>query len=276
MLPLQDDNPTSRTPVVTYAIIAVNVLVFLWTLALWTLALSPQDSNKIASRYGLVPARVTQLFTGKPIIVREEEGLVYDPQLGEMVPQLRVAALPPAPAQTLSSMLTCMFFHAGWLHLLGNMWFLWIFGDNVEDRLGPLRYLLLYLGGGILAMLAHSLHVGNSMVPAIGASGAVAVILGAYAVTWPWARVRTLIFLVIFFTIVDLPALAVLGAWFLIQLVAGVQPTPQGAAAGVAWWAHIGGFAVGMALMPLLASPAPPITGSAGNEFPPSADPPYA
>ena len=131
------------------------------------------------------------------------------------------------------------------------MWFLWLFGDNVEDRLGPLLYLVLYLLGGVVASISHWVVDPESTLPVIGASGAVAAVLGAYAITWPWARVRTLVFLVIFVTIIDVPALFVLGAWFVRQLVAGHQSLYHAGTGGVAWWAHVGGFVAGMVLMPL-------------------------
>ncbi len=162
----------------------------------------------------------------------------------------RAIELKPEPRQIWASLLTCMFLHGGWWHLLGNMWFLWIFGDNVEDRLGPLLYLVLYLLGGVIASLSHWVVSPNSTLPVIGASGAVAAVLGAYAITWPGARVRTLVFLVIFVTIIDVPALVVLGAWFVGQLVAGHQALYHAGTGGVAWWAHVGGFVAGMVLMP--------------------------
>ena len=143
---------------------------------------------------------------------------------------------------------TCMFLHGSWMHLLGNMWFLWLFGNNVEDRLGSVTFLVLYLLGGMLGSCCHWARGPASFAPVIGASGAVATILGAYAVTWPWARVRTLVILVVFITLIELPAMVVLGGWFLLQLLEG---TEAGVAQNVAWWAHIGGFVAGVVLMPL-------------------------
>ncbi|MEM7311737.1 MAG: rhomboid family intramembrane serine protease, partial [Planctomycetota bacterium] len=153
-----------------------------------------------------------------------------------------------------------------------NMWFFWIFGNNIEDRLGHIPFLIFYLVGGLLASACHWLMATGpaAFVPVIGASGAVAVTLGAYAVTYPFARVRTFIFIVVFFTIVELPALAVLGAWFLMQMVSAAEVSNVQMGGGVAWWAHIGGFAAGAILMPLLtAGSRQPIRQIAGvDEYP--------
>lgn len=241
--PFHDDNPTVRTPVVTYVLVAVNVLVFLLTVGF-----STRDQQLLAYQHGFVPARIGQLVRAQPIAV-PVRALAVDP-LGQQVVVERRLELPPARGSILLSLLTCMFLHGGWFHLLGNMWFLWIFGNNVEDRLGRVAYLLFYLGGGLVASGSHWLVDPTSTVPVIGASGAVATILGAYAVTWPWARVRTLVFLLIFVTVMDIPALLVLGVWFLGQILAGAQQFHQ--IGGVAWWAHIGGFVTGYLLMPLL------------------------
>ena len=150
-----------------------------------------------------------------------------------------------------------MFLHAGWFHLIGNMWFLWIFGDNVEDRLGHFRFLVFYLICGALASLAHILFNLNSVIPSVGASGAVAGVLGAYLVTYPFARVLTLIPLFFLWPVVELPAILVLGFWFLVQLLNGTAPVAVASetAGGVAWWAHIGGFLAGIVLLLILAKP---------------------
>lgn len=234
LLPFHDDNPTRRTPWGTCTIIAINVLAFVWTLQL-----SPRQQQQLYFQNGFVPARLTQLDDPKPIPLAGQPGLALAPMRTERV---------------LLSLVTCMFLHGGWLHLLGNMWFLWIFGNNVEDRLGPLPYLAFYLAGGILASLCHWLIVRTSpaaTMPVVGASGAVAAILGAYAITWPWARVHTLVFLLIFITVIDLPALLVLGVWFAGQLISVAAADPN-STVNVAFWAHIGGFLTGMLLMPLL------------------------
>lgn len=244
MFPLYDDNPIQRTPLVTYALLAINVLVFLWMSQL------PENEQQVlAYRRGFVPARIIQLSQPHPIYVPINV-TARIPFLGEqVVPQ--PLELAPAPQQIWLSLLTCMFLHGSWLHLLGNMWFLWIFGDNVEDRLGSLLYLVLYLLGGVIASVSHWVVDPDSLLPVIGASGAIAAVLGAYAITWPWARVRCLIFLLIFVTIIDVPALIVLGVWFVAQVVAGHEALYHSGAGGVAWWAHIGGFVAGLVLMPV-------------------------
>ncbi len=249
MFPLYDNNPTERTPVVTFLLMAINVVVFLWASRLpdWR-------QQTLAYQHGFVPARISQLRNPRPISVPVEVP-VNDAFWGGRRIEQRALRLDPVPEQIGMSLLTCMFLHGGWAHLLGNMWFLWLFGNNVEDRLGPVRYLILYLTGGLIASGAHWLVTPASTVPVIGASGAIAAVLGAYAITWPWARVSTLVVLVVFVTIVDVPALIVLGAWFLMQLMMS-----QGGAAsgGVAWWAHIGGFVAGVGLMTLLSPSAGP------------------
>ena len=166
---------------------------------------------------------------------------VYSPFWGRGI-KSRNLVLKPDRRQIWLSLLTCMFLHGSWLHVLGNMWFLWLFGDNVEDRLGRLPYLVLYFSAGLVASLCHWAVEPMSTTPVIGASGAIAGVLGAFAVTWPWARVSTLIFLVIFVTVVEVPALVVLGAWFLLQVWAGQESLRRPNAGGVAWWAHVGGF----------------------------------
>ena len=154
----------------------------------------------------------------------------------------------------LAPILTSMFLHGGWLHLAFNLWFLWIFGDNVEDRLGHARYLFLYLAAGVAATLAHVFANPGSTLPAVGASGAIAGVLGAYLLAYPRARVTTLIPIFVFIHVTVLPAWVVLGMWFALQFLSGALAlaTTQASAGGVAWWAHIGGFAAGVVLLPVL------------------------
>jgi membrane associated rhomboid family serine protease len=231
MFPLYDDNPVFRTPVVTYGLVLINLLAFLWLFG------QPDARQELVIyQRGFVPARLTGLVHPQPIPVADNP----------------LAQLPRLTASgVLLTMVTCMFLHASWPHVIGNMWFLWIFGNNVEDRLGSLPYLIFYLAGGLLASFAHWLFAPDSILPVVGASGAVAAILGAYAVTWPQARVQTLVFLFVFVTFIQLPALLVLGVWFFVQIASAVatQDQPGG---GVAWWAHIGGFLAGMIAMPIL------------------------
>ena len=154
----------------------------------------------------------------------------------------------------LAPVLTAMFLHGGWLHLVLNLWFLWIFGDNDEDRIGHSRYLVLYLAAGTAATLAHVIANPASTLPTVGASGAIAGVLGAYFLAYPRARVTTLIPIFVFIHVAVLPAWVVLGMWFALQFLSGALSlaTTQASAGGVAWWAHIGGFAAGFLLMPLL------------------------
>jgi membrane associated rhomboid family serine protease len=248
LFPFRDNVPTRHTPVATFGLIAVNVAAFLWMVGL------PKDKQEeLLFRRGFIPARIGQLFHGRAIDVELPRGKITTPE-GVFL-QVQEVRLPPAPRQTAVSLLTYMFLHGGWLHLLGNMWFLWIFGNNVEDRLGPLLYLLLYLGGGLVALACQWVFAPNSTVPMIGASGAVATILGAYAVTWPHARVETLVFLLFFVTIIELPAMLYLGLWFFWQVLSAalsLGPSDVGSQGGVAFWAHVGGFLAGLLLMPSL------------------------
>ncbi len=245
MFPLFDDVPVRRTPVVTYALVAINVLVFVWSSRLpWV------EQQMLTCQHGFVPKRMSLIDQHRAVLAPIQIP-VYNPFWGRGIEQ-RNLVLEPDRRQIWLSLLTCMFLHGSWLHVLGNMWFLWLFGDNVEDRLGRLRYLVLYFSAGLVASLCHWAVEPMSTTPVIGASGAIAGVLGAFAVTWPWARVSTLIFLVIFVTVVEVPALVVLGAWFLLQVWAGQESLRQASAGGVAWWAHVGGFLAGMALMPFL------------------------
>ena len=211
MIPLRDETPAFTTPVVTRALILINVLAFVFELAL-----GPERGAFVVG-WGLIPARVMAVFAG----------------------QERVAAL--------ATTLTSMFLHAGWLHLIGNMWYLWIFGDNVEDRLGHVGFLAFYLASGIASAVMHIAINPGSPIPTVGASGAIAGVLGAYLVYFPRARVVTLVPIVFILQIVALPALLVLGLWFVFQFFSGTFAL-GGAGGGVAWWAHVGGFLFGMAV----------------------------
>jgi len=250
LFPFRDNNPTRSTPVVTYGLVAVNVAAYLWLSAL------PARQEQMAVlAYGFIPARIGQLIEPKPITVEIPRRQLQTPE--GLVVEFERFQFPPQPLQILLSLVTCMFLHGGWWHLIGNMWFLSIFGNNVEDRLGSAVYLMFYLGGGLAATAAQWLINPASTSSVIGASGAVAAVLGAYAITWPWARIESLVFLFVFFTIIELPALFVLGLWFVGQLLEAMQvlnlPGNQLAySSGVAWWAHVGGFVAGLLAMPPL------------------------
>ena len=247
MFPFHCDNPTYRTAFITWALIGINVAVFIWLLRM------PAFNREIAvCTHGFVPARVIQSLKGQSVEITKQV-IVSNPSLG---PRPGLAnfqfKLDPDFKAVLKSIFSSMFMHGSWMHLIGNMWFLALFGPNLEDRLGSIPFLVFYLLGGFLAASCHWAIDTTSLSPVIGASGAVAALLGAYAITWPWVRVQTLIFLVIFVTIIDVPALFVLGAWFLMQLAEAHANLGLNTAGGVAWWAHIGGFLAGMAIMPLL------------------------
>jgi membrane associated rhomboid family serine protease len=215
LLPLRDDNPHTTTPVVNYALIAACVAVFLWQVGL------DDRAEEIAVlAYGLIPGT---LF-GKVLVAPE------------------VHRLPGV-----LTIFTSMFLHGGWLHLIGNMWFLWIFGDNVEASLGHRRYFLFYALCGLAAAVGQISLDPASEVPMIGASGAISGVLGAYLILHPRANVKVLVLLIIFITVVNLPAWIVLGFWFLGQLI-GQAGTAAGEP-GIAFMAHIGGFVAGMALV---------------------------
>ena len=215
MIPIRDRNPSGIFPTVTIAIILVNAFVFLYEIHL-----GPAVGNFL-KHYALVPALVTG-------------SIGYD--------QVTLA-------ETVSPFFTSMFLHGGWLHLITNMWFLWIFGDNVEDTLGAGRYLLFYVLCGLGAALAHFATQPHSAVPVLGASGAIAGVLGAYIVLFPNAKVLTLVPIFFFIQFMELPAVLILGYWFLLQIVSGWIEAVTPMRGGTAIWAHVGGFLAGMILI---------------------------
>jgi membrane associated rhomboid family serine protease len=226
MIPIRDDTPRYSTPYVTYFIIALNVVVFLFELSLGMQ--SHRALNGLIYEFGVVPRRFERALAGPSSFT---------------LPGLSL------------TILTSMFLHGGWLHIIGNMWFLWIFGDNVEDYLGHLKYLLFYLLSGCAAAIAYILLDASSNQPTIGASGAIAGVMGAYLVLYPRARVLTLVFLVVFFTFWWLPAWVFLGYWFVLQFLSGTATSIAGASqntGGVAFWAHVGGFIAGILLIKLM------------------------
>ena len=212
MFPLRDENPSGTVPVITRALISVNAIAFVYELVLGP------DLKSFIYTWGLVPARLS-------LALRFGEEPIVGPGL---------------------TTITSMFLHGGWLHLVGNMWYLWIFGDNIEDRLGHARFLVFYLLAGIVAALLHYALSPASWLPTVGASGAIAGVLGAYLVTFPRARVIALVPLFPFFQVMALPAVLVLGLWFVMQFFSGALSLGNTGGGGVAWWAHIGGFAFGV------------------------------
>ena len=217
MIPIRDSQPSRTRPVIVPIIIAANIAVFFYELSLGT-----EGLESFISRFGLV-------------------GAVYF-QGGQALP----ARIMPV--------LTSMFLHAGWLHIIFNMLFLWIFGDNIEDRLGRLRFVLFYLTCGIGGAYAQLYLNPESTVPMVGASGAIAGVMGGYLFLFPKARVLALVPVFYFIHVVELPAFLFLGFWFLLQFVTGTVTALSGTgkAGGTAWWAHIGGFAAGLVLVKIL------------------------
>lgn len=233
MIPLRDDIPSERTPVVNWVLIGTCLLVFA------TQATTLEDKPSLAERYGFIPSRLSR--PGQQIVVPDVVE-VQTPQGRQQAIIQREAA--PAAVPPIVAMLTCTFLHGGLLHLAGNLWFLWIFGDNVEDRYGHFGYLVLYLCCGFLASACHYVSAPTSMLPTVGASGAIAGVMGAYLVSYPHARVLTVVPLLIILTTFVVPAPLFLSLWIGMQVFGVLQPAdPE--AGGVAWWAHIGGFAVG-------------------------------
>ncbi len=240
MIPLKDDSPRFSTPYVTFFLLGLNILIFL--LQKWVNATQGVGSyDQLMMVFGLVPVKIPIVLAGGQVPLR-------------MVGFLGTRYVTPVAA--FLPLLTSMFLHSGWWHIISNMWVLWIFGDNVEDYLGHFKFLLFYLGVGIAGGLLHVAFNWYSMLPTIGASGAIAGVMGAYFVLYPRARVLTLVpFFFVFF--VWLPAWIVLGYWFLAQFLGGAATAIQthGAAAsggGVAFWAHVGGFVTGLIMIKLL------------------------
>ena len=226
MFPLRDENPTESVPWVTMALIGATLAVW-WSVQ--GAGLSPGGLEASICTWGAIPAEVTG-----------------HPPVG------------PAPCPlggfTWEAVLASVFLHGGWMHLIGNLWFLWIFGNNVEDSTGHFRFLVFYLLAGVLAAGAQILSTPDSAVPMVGASGAISAVMGAYLVLYPHARVDTLVVLVFFVRLVPLPAWVMLGYWIFIQMAASALE-PAGATGGVAYMAHIGGFVAGLVMIFLFRNP---------------------
>ena len=244
MFPLKDNIPTERFPVVTVTLIALNVIAyFLWQRGGLTLGdpSSPHFQENLI-RYAEFPYEVTH--PGEQCIPSDSSAFTCSDAYGPRYD------LPP----TWLTVFTAMFMHGGLLHLAGNMLFLWIFGNNVEDSMGPVKFVAFYLLAGIAATAGQLVIDPNAQVPNIGASGAVAGVLGGYILLFPQARVITVIFIVFFFTILELPALVILGFWFIQQVLFGYFDLDTGGAGGgVAYFAHIGGFVFGLIAIKLFA-----------------------
>ncbi len=217
MIPLRDTNPTQGTPVVNYAIIVICTLAFLYELALG------HALEAFLFEYGLVPVRYSDIAVARHFSTLEQ----------------------------LLPFFTSMFLHGGWMHLIGNMWVLYIFGDNLESDMGRVKYLFFYIFCGLIAALIHLVTNYESRLPTVGASGAIAGVMGAYLVLYPRAKVLTLVPIFFFLQLIEVPAFVFLGLWFLLQFLSGAGSLAQQGAdvGGVAWWAHIGGFIAGVVLL---------------------------
>lgn len=216
MIPLHDDNPTRIKPVITVTFMMVSILVFFYQLAL-----GPTAGQTFVYQYGAIPAVIFGL---------------------ESLPS-ELRAIPPS-----FSLITSMFLHGGFMHLIGNMLYLWIFGNNIEDAMGHFRFIVFYFFCGVIAALTHALTDPGSTIPMIGASGAISGVLGAYLLLYPRAQVMVLVPLGFFSQLMYVPAGLVLGLWFLLQLISGSVSVGRGGG-GVAWFAHVGGFVAGMVLI---------------------------
>jgi len=214
MFPYKDDNPTKSFPSVTIGIIVLNIVVFILQV------LSSGDGQRIVFAYGAIPHNIVSLESTQPI-------------------------------HPFLTIFTSMFMHGGLFHIFGNMLYLWIFGNNIEDRLGHFRFIIFYFFCGIIAAFSHTLAAADSNVPMIGASGAVSGVLGAYLLLFPYARVHTVIFLGFFVQTVQIPALIVIGFWAIIQIVNGLITQGLLNQGGVAWFAHVGGFIAGLVTIKL-------------------------
>lgn len=217
MIPIRDSVRPRHKPFINWLLIVINLWIFISNLGL-----SQSGLENLYLRYGVVPSEVFYL-------VKADASYFL----------------------ILSPFITAMFLHGGWFHVIGNMWYLWIFGDNIEDRLGHLRYLLFYLATGIVGSVAHVLINPTSPVPIVGASGAIAGVLGGYFIVFPRARVLALVPIIFFFTLMEIPAVIFLALWFILQLFSGTLSL-SGAADPIAFWAHIGGFLAGAIMIKLL------------------------
>lgn len=217
MIPLKDLTLRRSVPVVTLLLIVVNALVFFHQVSL-----SPKAGEAFVMAYGMVPANIQYALAGTHHVTLQ---------------------------QAFATLITCMFLHGGWMHIIGNMWFLWIFGGNVEDRLGSAGYLLFYFVCGFASSVSEFLFTWGSHVPSIGASGAISGVLGAYVIFSPSSRILTLVPLFIIWFLARIPAVIFIVLWFAVQLLSGVGSLGEvrpDAGGGVAWWAHVGGFVIGL------------------------------
>jgi membrane associated rhomboid family serine protease len=238
VIPLKDNIPTARFPYVTVALILANVVVYLLAVSHGGSIISGPDTQEVV-KYGAIPKALTHCLGKHEVIAGNQ-----------------LVCAPSGGMPTWQTIFTAMFMHASILHIGGNMLFLWIFGNNVEDSMGPVKYVGFYILGGIAALALQVAIDPNSTAPTLGASGAIAAVLGGYLLLYPRARVLTLVFIILFFTVIELPAVLVLAIWFIQQAVFGAADltNPTGGGGGVAYFAHVGGFLFGLATIKLLAT----------------------
>jgi membrane associated rhomboid family serine protease len=258
VIPIKDNIPTDRFPVVTVTLILINVVVYILTIRHGGSFISGPGATEVV-KYGAIPFSLTHSgahcaeFGQSTVLGTQAVGVFCS---GQMLPDGTVAHVgAQATLPAWETVITAMFMHGSILHIGGNMLFLWIFGNNVEDAMGPVKFIAFYLLGGVAALALQVAVEPNSTAPTIGASGAIAAVLGGYLVLYPRARVLTLVFIILFFTVIELPAIVMLGIWFAEQALFGAanltNPTGGG---GVAYFAHVGGFVFGAATIRLLAS----------------------
>ncbi len=234
MIPLKDTIPSRTVPVVNYMLIIINAVIFLFEVSL-----PARELQALIQTFGVIPHKFIYL------------GQIDAPFLIRIYP-----------------LFTSMFLHGGWFHIVGNMWFLWIFGDNVEDRMGHVRYFFFYIISGVGAALAHIFLTPQSTAPTIGASGAIAGVMGAYFILYPQARVITMIIIFFFIDIIEVPAFLFLGVWFILQFFQGTFSLMAGpSAGGVAWWAHFGGFLIGASLVFLFKRPKHKVANTYADQY---------
>jgi membrane associated rhomboid family serine protease len=259
VIPLKDNIPTNRFPFVTVALILANVIVYILAIRHGGSLISGPDTQEVF-KYGAIPYSLTHSgahcgeFAQQTLAGPQPIGIFCS---GQRLPDRTIAHVAAqGMIPTWESIFTAMFMHASILHIGGNMLFLWIFGNNVEDAMGPVKYFFFYILGGIAALALQVAVSPDSTAPTLGASGAIAAVLGGYIVLYPRARVLTLVFIILFFTVIELPAILVLGFWFLEQAAFGAAnlTNPTGGGGGVAYFAHVGGFVFGLATIRLLAT----------------------
>jgi membrane associated rhomboid family serine protease len=234
VFPYHDENQTKRTPVVTYLLVALNIAAFVFVEG----AGSPLALARAVCDFGLIPGELTGALAP-----------------GTRFPMGDGLVCLTDPGRQVANVLTSMFLHGSWMHLLGNMWFLWLFGNNIEDSMGRVRYVVFYLLCGIAAALLQVVLNPRSVVPMVGASGAISGVMGAYLVLYPRVRVYTLVFLGFFLTTVAVPAWTMLLYWLALQFLSGLFSAGSAESGGVAVWAHVGGFVAGMILIKVFARP---------------------